>query len=147
MTNMIALYFFGTPLAAYLGGVRFLQLYMTAGIASNACFLGWFEYFNELYNRRRGIFAFKTDARGLGASGAVSAVVTVYILTNPTAIVMLYMIIPVPAFLLGIGYFISESYAIATESSFNVGAQVSHLSGAAVGASFYFIKHFTRFLR
>ena len=46
----------------------------------------------------------------LGASGAVSAVMMAYILCFPTAKLLLFFVVPMPAFVAGILFFVYESY-------------------------------------
>lgn len=50
------------------------------------------------------------DYRSLGASGAVSAVLIFYIIHLPTVQLLLFFVIPIPAFLAGILFFVYEGY-------------------------------------
>ena len=52
----------------------------------------------------------------LGASGAVSAVLMAYILCFPTAKLLLFFIVPMPAFLAGALFFAYESYITVQEA-------------------------------
>lgn len=47
----------------------------------------------------------------IGASGAVSGIIFVFILLKPWAMLLLFFIIPVPAIIAGIGYLIYSSWA------------------------------------
>jgi len=66
--NMLSLYLFGQPLHVTIGRTRFLLLYITAGLLSN---LTWLKI-----NGRRG-------GSALGASGAVSGIITMLSMLQP----------------------------------------------------------------
>ncbi|WP_306643729.1 rhomboid family intramembrane serine protease [Sanyastnella coralliicola] len=70
----------------------------------------------------------------LGASGAVSAILIVYILMFPTHQLLLFFIIPMPAWLAGVLFFVYESY-MAKRGGTGI-AHDAHLWGALFGAAF-----------
>lgn len=70
----------------------------------------------------------------LGASGAVSAVMMAYILLFPTAKLLLFFVIPMPAFVAGILFFSYESY-MNKNGRTNI-AHDAHLWGALFGVMF-----------
>ena len=70
----------------------------------------------------------------LGASGAVSAVVLIFVLLFPTSTLYLFFAIPIPAFLAGILFFVYESY-INKRGGTGV-AHDAHLFGALYGLLF-----------
>lgn len=72
----------------------------------------------------------------LGASGAVSAVLMAYILCFPTAKLLLFFIVPMPAFLAGALFFAYESYM--NRAGGTRIAHDAHLWGAAYGVVFTF---------
>lgn len=72
--------------------------------------------------------------RSLGASGAVSAVLIAYILHFPTAQLLLFFVIPMPAFLAGILFFIYE-HQMNKRSLGNI-AHDAHLWGGIYGLLF-----------
>lgn len=72
--------------------------------------------------------------RSLGASGAVSAVLISYILHFPTAELLLFFIIPLPAFIVGILFFVYE-HQMDKRSGGNI-AHDAHLWGGLYGLLF-----------
>ena len=71
---------------------------------------------------------------GVGASGAVAAVIYACILFMPLGKIYIFMALPVPAWLFGILYLVYESYA-AKNMSDNIGHDV-HFNGAVYGLLF-----------
>lgn len=72
--------------------------------------------------------------RSLGASGAVSAVLIAYILHFPTAELLLFFILPLPGFAVGILFFAGEYY-MDKRSGGNI-AHDAHLWGGLYGLLF-----------
>lgn len=72
--------------------------------------------------------------RSLGASGAVSAVLIAYILHFPTAQLLLFFVVPMPAFLAGILFFVYE-HQMNKRSRGNI-AHDAHLWGGIFGLLF-----------
>lgn len=72
--------------------------------------------------------------RSLGASGAVSAVLIAYILHFPTAQLLLFFVVPMPAFLAGILFFVYE-HQMNKRSHGNI-AHDAHLWGGIFGLLF-----------
>jgi membrane associated rhomboid family serine protease len=72
--------------------------------------------------------------RSLGASGAVSAVLISYILHFPTAELLLFFIVPLPAFIVGILFFVYE-HQMDKRSRGNI-AHDAHLWGGLYGMLF-----------
>ena len=122
--NMLTLFFLGRPIEHRLGRFEFLKFYLLAILAGGAGFFlssaaaGW------------------PPASVLGASGAVSAVVALFIFYYPKQTLLIWGILPVPAWLLGILLLMSNlSYA------FNPASQVSweaHAAGAAFGIAYFY---------
>lgn len=105
LINMFVLYFFGESIeyqfsvlfGATLGKVHFVLLYVTAVIAANAVTFAKHKN-NPSYS-------------AVGASGAISAVLFVFMMINPWDLIYLYAIIPIYAVLAGFLFLIWESYA------------------------------------
>ncbi len=127
--NMLTLYIFGTYIEKFFkavfgnqeGGLWYIALYISALIISILpTYLK--EKNNEYY-------------RGLGASGAVSAVVFAYILINPMSF-MGIMFIPVmlPAFLFGI-LFVILSIFLQKKHSGGIN-HTAHITGGIYGVIF-----------
>ena len=139
--NMFTLFFFGREALYVLGGARFTALYFTAGLFSSACFALWPSIAPRSWPAG---YRFGSGGRssqfvsGLGASGAVSAIVAWSVLSFPTRIVYLYGIVPLPAFVFGVGYLLSETYGLYSGNP--TVANVAHLGGAAVGGLWFFLR-------
>ena len=74
--------------------------------------------------------------RSLGASGAVSAVLISYILLFPTAKLLLFFVIPMPAFLAGVLFFLYE-HQMGKRGGTGI-AHDAHLWGGIYGLLFTF---------
>jgi membrane associated rhomboid family serine protease len=103
-----------------IGSFYFVLLYVLGLSASSL-----FDYFKHRNN---------WSYNALGASGAVSAVLFAAILFNPTQILLLYGIIPMPA-VIGGGLYLVYSYYMARKGADNIGHD-AHFWGAIWGISF-----------
>lgn len=124
LCNMIVLFFFGPPVERKYGGAEFLIFYLVAVIVGG---LVW------------GILHFgPSDGAMLGASGAVSAVVILFSLNYPNVQVLLFGIIPMPAWVCGIGYVVYDAFG-AMNGTGPIAHEV-HLAGAAVALIYFFTR-------
>lgn len=121
--NMITLWFLGRPVENRLGRNEFLRFYLTSIVISGLGFaLLQFVFSDEPF-------------AVVGASGAVSAVVVLFIFMYPREKILLMAIIPMPAWVLGVlllVYNLNLSFG-----SENHIAWEAHLIGAAFGAVYY----------
>jgi len=117
--NMLALWFFGREVEAITGRGEFLRFYCTAIVLAG---LAWVASMH---------LAGGSGARLIGASGGVMAVLAVFIWYFPTQTVLIYGVLPVPAWALGLLYLFSDVSG-AAHGGGNV-AHVAHLAGAAFG--------------
>jgi membrane associated rhomboid family serine protease len=118
--NMLLLYFFGREAESSLGRNGYLRLYLGGGLLASLVFMLW-------------AFLVGSDARALGASGAVYAVMVWTACRSPRRTVLLMFVLPVPLWLLVGGLMVGgELYGLAA-SGFRDGAAVAHLGGAAWG--------------
>jgi membrane associated rhomboid family serine protease len=118
--NMLMLFFFGREVEGLMGRAEFLRFYCTAIIMA-----GLFWVVGEQF-QEPGI-----NVRLVGASGGVMAVLAVFIWYFPTQTVLLYGVLPVPVWALGLLYLFSDVSGAASGSG-NV-AHVAHLTGSAFG--------------
>jgi len=116
--NMLTLWFFGRPVEAITGKAEFFRFYCTALVVAG---LAW------LVGERLGGGA----GRLVGASGGVMAVLAAFVWYYPRETVLIYGVLPVPAWALGVLYLFSDLQGAGDRSS-NV-AHVAHLAGAAFG--------------
>ncbi len=129
--NMITFYFFGFALEAMLAGisawghVQFAIIYLVGLVLSDIGTLVK-EKNNPLY-------------RSLGASGAICAILFSYILFQPTAMLGVFLIIPMPAWLFGILFLVYCAWAAKNaRDSINHDA---HFYGALAGVIITIIIH------
>ncbi|OYQ42500.1 rhomboid family intramembrane serine protease [Flavobacterium cyanobacteriorum] len=115
--NMLTLYFFAPVVVHYMGTAPFLLVYFASLICGSLLTL----YFH------------KNDYsyRAIGASGAVTGVLYSAILLVPDMTLGLYFIIPVPAYIFGIGYLLYSIYGMKAKND-NIG-HTAHFGGAIGG--------------
>lgn len=120
--NMIVLFFFGPPVERKYGGAEFLIFYLLAILCGG---LVWGV-----------LHVGMTNGGMLGASGAVSAVLVLFALNYPHMQVLLFGIIPMPAWICAIGYVVYDAFG-AMQGGSMVAHEV-HLAGAALAVVYYF---------
>ena len=119
--NMLALFMLGRTVEHRLGRAEFLKFYLVAILVSG---IGWL--LPQL--------ALGRTSSIVGASGAVSAVVIYFVFLNPTAKLLIWGIIPTPAWVVG-ALFLLANLSTAFRAS-NV-AWEAHLIGGAFGMLYY----------
>jgi len=120
--NMLALWFFGREVEAIMGRAEFLRFYFTAIVIAGLAWLVSVQIGSPLFAPRMFL---------VGASGAVMAVLAVFIWYFPRQTVLLWGVLPVPAWALGVLYFVSDLQGAA--SGGGQVANVAHLAGAIFG--------------
>lgn len=145
--NMFTLYFFGSQALLALGLSKFLSLYLLGGIGGSLCYAS-FPYLMmkyQEYSRKRSPLGYRYQyqldrplySRALGASGAISAIVAWTIINNPTGMVYLYFVIPIPTALFGVGFICYDVYNVYQGYYNQTGSGgTAHIGGALVGAMF-----------
>ncbi|KAL9306580.1 RHOMBOID-like protein 12 [Arabidopsis thaliana] len=133
VSNMIGLYFFGTSIARNFGPQFLLKLYLAGALGGSVFYLIHHAYMAATSPKGQGAFV-RDPSRtpGLGASGAVNAIMLLDIFLHPRATLYLEFFIPVPAMLLGI-FLIGKDILRITEGNSNISGS-AHLGGAAVAA-------------
>ncbi len=122
--NMLALFFFGRPVEERYGKGEFLRLYFLLLAASGLVYV--------LLERLRG--AGEQDAL-YGASGAVAGILILFALNYPRQQVLLFFVIPTPAWVLAIGMVVLDM--LGAMSGRGGIAYTAHLAGAALGFLYY----------
>jgi len=125
VVNMLTLWFFGREVEAIMGRAEFLRFYLTAIVLAGVAWLGSVQLGHPLQAARFSL---------VGASGAVMAVLAVFIWYFPRQTILLWGVLPVPAWALGLLYFVSDVQG-ATAGGGNV-AHVAHIAGALFGLSY-----------
>ncbi|OMO77607.1 hypothetical protein CCACVL1_14949 [Corchorus capsularis] len=132
VSNMIGLYFFGSSIGRNLGPEYLLKLYLAGAIGGSVFYL---VHHAILALSSKGQAIWRMDPSktpGLGASGAVNAIMLLDIFLNPKATLYFDFIIPVPAILLGI-FLIGKDILRIIEGNSQISGS-AHLGGAAVAA-------------
>lgn len=115
--NMLTLYFFANVVIGGFGPVKFLIIYFISLVAGSL--LALFFHKNEPYYS------------AVGASGAVTGILYSAILLYPDMELLLYFAIPIPAYVLGIGYLLYSIYGMKKRLG-NIG-HTAHFGGAIGG--------------
>lgn len=135
--NMLSLYSLGSILEQQLnfsygytlGSIHFLLLYFLGGLVSASV----------IYFRNQN----KPSYRSLGASGAVSAVIFASIIWNPSmSLMVMFIPIPIPAYLFGPIYLLIEFFALRRGSAGI--AHDAHIGGALFGVIYVLILDFEK---
>ncbi len=122
VVNMLTLWFFGRVVEEVMGRAEFFRFYFTAIVLAGAAWLASVQMGHPLQAARFSL---------VGASGAVMAVLAVFIWYFPKQTILLWGVLPVPAWALGLLYFVSDVQG-ATSGGGNV-AHVAHIAGAIFG--------------
>ena len=128
--NMISLFFLGRAVEEYLGKKEFLRFYLISILVAGIGF-SVIKY------------SLGQPFLMLGASGAVSAVIALFIFKFPHVTLNIWGVLPVPAWLLGVILLLSDFSLAFRESHI---AWQAHLIGFAFGAAYHrFGWNFTSF--
>lgn len=122
--NMFTFYFMGRVVAEMLGARHFMRLYLFGAVTSSLGAVAWESYIGRY-------------ARGLGASGAIDAVLGFLACAAPRMTFMIYGFIPVPAWLAVGGFFAYDVYGTAADNRPGVGT-AAHVSGIVTGILWFF---------
>ncbi len=116
--NMYALYLFGDIVAAHLGNIQFIIIYLGSLLAGNLYSLS--------YHKSESYYS------AVGASGAVSGIIYSAILLYPDMSLMMFPLpIPIPGYIFGVGYLLYSIYGMKKQLG-NIGHS-AHLGGAIGG--------------
>ncbi|WP_313692743.1 rhomboid family intramembrane serine protease [Halorarum halobium] len=126
--NSIVLYFFGPVVERRLGSKRFAALFLVSGALAGLAQVGATLYMTGgALPRSPGV---------VGASGAIMAVMGLLTVLRPNLKVYLYFIIPMPLWVLTIGFAAFSIFAgLGTFGNGNV-ANWAHLAGMAIGLAY-----------
>ncbi|HEX3869837.1 MAG TPA: rhomboid family intramembrane serine protease [Pirellulales bacterium] len=119
--NMLGLFFFGREMETKYGRREFLWQYLAYVVFGGIVWLA--------------LSAFSNGGTVIGASGAVTGVLTLFVLNYPQRTILLFGILPVPAWLCLALYLFEDLYG-ASYSTSNVAYSV-HLAGAALAFAYY----------
>jgi rhomboid family protein len=133
--NMLFLWMFGSDIEGIYGKRLFWKMYLSLIVLSGIC---WVVTENWVFHR--------DYTHAVGASGAVMGVIVLYILHFPRRVVLLFGVLPVPVWLLGVVWLGSDYIGFLGEQRgrMTTVAHAAHLGGALFGWVFY-RTHFTLF--
>ncbi|MFB6197772.1 MAG: rhomboid family intramembrane serine protease, partial [Halobacteriaceae archaeon] len=123
--NALVIFFFGRLVEDYVGSKRFAGLFLISGVIAGLSQIGV------------AIFNGNLQAGVLGASGAGLAIMGVLTILNPNLRVYLYFILPVPLWLLTLGYAALSAFAF-LGGGYGMGgiAHAAHLVGLIIGLAY-----------
>lgn len=128
LINSLVLFFFGTVLERRIGSKRFLALFLVGGVVA-----GLSQATATLFT----VDAIGPQNGALGASGAIAAVLGALTVLNPNLRVYLWFFIPMPLWVLTIGFAAYDAFFAATGGVGAGGvARLAHLSGLAIGLAY-----------
>ncbi|XP_074335398.1 RHOMBOID-like protein 12, mitochondrial [Apium graveolens] len=130
VSNMLALYVFGTSIGSAFGPEFLLKLYLAGALGGSVCYLVYQAFLIPSKSKQMEGRS-PPSVPALGASGALNAIMLFEILLNPKRIIFVEMIIPVPALLAGV-YLIGSDMIRVIKGDTRVSGS-AHLGGAAVG--------------
>ncbi len=116
--NMFTLYFFADVVIQWLGPVKFLIIYLISLVAGSLLALS--------FHKKEPYYS------AVGASGAVTGILYAAILLQPDMrLALMFIPIPLPAYILGIGYLMYSIYGMKKRLG-NIG-HTAHFGGAVGG--------------
>ncbi len=122
--NMFTLYMFAPVVSNYFGNASFFLIYIGSLVFGSLLTLSMHK--NDY------------SYRAIGASGAVTGIIYSAILIQPDMMLGLFYVIPVPAYLFGIGYLLYSIYGMKAKND-NIG-HTAHFGGAIGGYLITLIK-------
>ncbi|KAJ3698764.1 hypothetical protein LUZ61_002469 [Rhynchospora tenuis] len=128
--NMLGLYIFGRSIAVLFGPKFLLKLYLGGALVGSIFFLVEQAFLVPSDKGNQGVD--KPGVHALGASAAVNAIVMLYVFLFPKSWVLLDMLIPVPAAVMGAVYITADLWRVLKGGDNVSGA--GHLGGAFVAA-------------
>ena len=123
--NMLGLWFLGMDIEHHYGRKEFLRLYLAMIVVGG---LTW-ALGETLLGHNNGMV--------IGASGAIAGIVVLYALNFPRRTLLLFFVLPVPAWLVGVLVVLSDLFGAAGHAGDSNIAYTVHLAGAALAFSYY----------
>lgn len=128
--NMFVLFNFGVIVESHLGSMRFLAFYLIAGMTGSL-----------VHSLVCAFILQQPNLMALGASGAVSGVVLLFALLNPTQTIYLFGILPLPAIWAAILFTGIDLLGLINQTR-GLGSAIgygAHLGGALIGLIYFAI--------
>jgi membrane associated rhomboid family serine protease len=136
--NMWGLWVFGRDLEVVYGKREFLAIYLTAIILAGLC---WLPVERMIVGETSAGAPLSTV---VGASGAIVAVLLLFVMHYPKRTLLIFGVLPVPAWIVAamlvLGDITGLQTAMATRGAQSNVAFACHLAGAAYGALYYYTR-------
>jgi len=137
--NMFMLWMFGSEMEATYGKREFLRIYFAAQV------VGGLLWVATTYFLMQDDVAYKV----IGASGAVTGIITLFVFHFPRRVLLVWGVLPVPVWLLGLVWLVQDIAGLrqAVGGGDHGVAFAAHLGGVLLGAAYYrFSWNFGRWL-
>lgn len=119
--NMFGLWFFGRDVEGFYGRAEFLRIYLVSVVVAGL------------------LWAISVANRGnqelIGASGGVMCVIILFVLHFPMRRILIWGVLPVPAWVLGTLYVLTDFFGVRDNDYV---AHVAHLGGMGFAAIYYY---------
>jgi len=127
--NMFALWLFGRDVEAIYGRAEFLRIYLVTMVLSA---LAWVAVQFATGDTDH-------QVKMLGASGAITGIMIIFVMHYPKRVVYIWGLIPVPVWLLGVFFVLSNLFGMGGVTNPNEPqvAYEAHLAGALIGFLYY----------
>ncbi|MCE5303270.1 MAG: rhomboid family intramembrane serine protease [Planctomycetaceae bacterium] len=123
--NMLVLFFLGREVEEVYGPKEFLLVYLVLVVATAV-----------VWNVVNVLFHASGVGGAYGASGAISGVVILYALNFPRRMLLLFFVVPIPAWLFGVLVVVLDMFGATGHGTPDV-AYSMHLAGAALAAVYF----------
>ncbi|KAK4483263.1 hypothetical protein RD792_010448, partial [Penstemon davidsonii] len=132
ISNMVGLYFFGLSMGRTFGPEYLLKLYLSGAVVGSIFYLAYHAFIAPSFQNKHRLGIDPSKIPGLGASGAVNAIMLLDIFLSPTKTIYFDFLIPIPAILLGI-FIVGRDVLRILEGDSEISGS-AHLGGATVAA-------------
>ena len=130
--NMLIVFFLGRPLEVRLGRLEFLKFYLIALLVSGLAIFLYHRAFTDL--------GANPQFKVYGASGAASAIIGLFVCVYPKQTLLLFGVIPMPAWLLGLLIVLGDLRNLHFLNPESEIAAEAHFAGLIFGAVYHFAK-------
>lgn len=137
---MFVLHSFGLGVLQLLGAPSFLTLYLLSGLTGSLFSITHAYIFRPRPNPYFPIFQQAPSPGSLGASGAIAGPMVFFTLLYPRAQMLLFMVIPVPAWAAIGGFFVWDVWRSLGGRS-GVTDSAGHVGGAVAGIGYWWWKY------
>ena len=124
--NMLVLFFLGRDVEEVYGRKEFLRLYLVMIVFASV-----------VWSLANTLLGTPSNMGALGASGAIAGIVVLYAFNFPHRTLLLFFVIPIPAWLLGVLIVVLDMWGASGQGGPSNVAYSMHLAGAAFALLYY----------